>query len=163
MLLPRNKCTFINRVYVIETNKILKVKCSLNKFFFIDQDTYWTQPNGCLSSNMFYLDKLHLVEKENIVLTKSICKSMKCFHRIITRNEFKTSYKWATVFQLNNADLPVLRLNMCVKLFLVVLKSRQVNLSIMLLLNLFINLFVIVNSFVSLYLLKASVALLIVL
>ena len=54
------------------------------------------------------------------------------------------------------------RLNMCVKLFLVVLKSRQVNLSVMLLLNLFVNLFLFVNSLVYLYLLKASVALLIV-
>ena len=45
-LLPRDECTSINRVYVIETNKILKVKCSLNKFLFIDQDTSWTQPNG---------------------------------------------------------------------------------------------------------------------
>ena len=54
------------------------------------------------------------------------------------------------------------RLNMCVKLFLVVLKSRQVNLSVMLLLNLFVNLFVFVNSLVYLCLLKASVALLIV-
>ena len=62
-LLSHDECTSINRVYVIETNKILKVKCSLNKFFFIDQDTYWTQPNGCLNSEMFYLDKLHLVEK----------------------------------------------------------------------------------------------------
>ena len=51
-LLPRDECTSINRVYVIETNNILKVKCSLNKFFFIDQDTYWTQPNGCLNSDV---------------------------------------------------------------------------------------------------------------
>ena len=84
-LLPRDECTSINRVYVIETNKILKVKCSLNKFFFIDQDTYWTQPNGCLNSDMFYLDKLHLVEKENAVLAKSTCRSMEYSHRIITR------------------------------------------------------------------------------
>ena len=28
VLLPCDECTFINRVYVIETNKILKVKCS---------------------------------------------------------------------------------------------------------------------------------------
>ena len=62
-LLPRDECTSINRVYIIETNKILKVKCSLNKFFFTDQDIYWTQPNGCLNSAMFHLDKLHLVEK----------------------------------------------------------------------------------------------------
>ena len=39
----------------------------LNKLFFIDQDTYWTQPNGCLNSDMFYLDKSHLVEKGILV------------------------------------------------------------------------------------------------
>ena len=68
----------------------------------------WTQPNGCLNSDMFYLNKLHLVEKGNLVLAKSICRSMEYSHRIITRNKFKTSYKVATVFQLNNADFPVL-------------------------------------------------------
>ena len=82
----------INPVYIIETNKILKVKCLLNKFFFIDQDTYWTHPNGCLNSDMFYLDKLHLVEKENLVLAKTIYRLIEYSHRIITRNEFKTSY-----------------------------------------------------------------------
>ena len=35
-VLPGDECTSINRVYVIETNKIFKVKCLLNKFFFID-------------------------------------------------------------------------------------------------------------------------------
>ena len=57
---------------------------------------------------MFYLDKLHFVQKGNIVLAKSICRSMEYSHEIITRNEFKTSYKLAAVFQLNNADFPVL-------------------------------------------------------
>ena len=33
---------------------------------------------------------------------------MEYSHRIITRNEFKTLYKLATAFQLNNADFPVL-------------------------------------------------------
>ena len=103
-LLRRDECTSINRVYVTETNKILRVKCPLNKFFFIDQDTYWTQPNGCLSSDMFYHDKLHLVEKGNMVIAKSICRSMEYYHRIMTRNEFKTSYKLTYVFQLNTAD-----------------------------------------------------------
>ena len=107
-LLPCDECTSVNCVHVIETNKILKVKCSLNKFFFIDQDTYWTQPIGCLNSDMFYLDKLHLVEKGNRVFAKSICRSMEYSHRIITKNEFKTLYKLATVFQLNNAGFPVL-------------------------------------------------------
>ena len=107
-LLPRDECTSINPVYIIETNKILKVKCSLNKFFFTDQDTYWTQPNGCLNSDMFYLDKLHLVGKGDLVLAKSICKSIEYCHRIITTSESNMSYKFATAFQLNNADFPVL-------------------------------------------------------
>ena len=34
-LLPRDEYTFINHVYIIETNKILKVKCSLNKLLFL--------------------------------------------------------------------------------------------------------------------------------
>ena len=80
----------------------------MNKFFFIDQDTYWTEPNGCLNSDMLYLDKLHLLEKGDLVLAKSICSSIEYSHRIMTRNEFKTSYKLASVFQLNNADFPVL-------------------------------------------------------
>ena len=45
----------------------IKSKILLEQFFFIDQDTYWAQPNGCLNSDMFYLDKLLLVEKGNIV------------------------------------------------------------------------------------------------
>ena len=57
---------------------------------------------------MFYLGNLHLAEKGNLVLAKSICKSMEYSHRIITRNEFKTLYKLATAFQLNNVDFPVL-------------------------------------------------------
>ena len=80
----------------------------LSKFFFIDQDTCWTQPNGCLNSDMFYLDKLHLVEKGNLVLAKSLCRSIEYSHRVITRSEFITSYKLATAFQLNNVNFPVM-------------------------------------------------------
>ena len=123
-------------------------------FFFIDQDTYWTQPNGCLNCGMFYLEKLHLLEEGNLVLAKSICRSMKYSHKIITRNDFKTSNKLAMAYQLNNSDFPVLCLNMCVKLFLVELKSCQINLSVKLLLNLFVNLFVLVNLLVPLCLLN---------
>ena len=75
----------------------------MNKFFFIDQDSYWIQPNDCLNS-----DKFHLVEKGNLVLNKSICRSMEHSYRIITRNECKASYTVAMTFQLNNTDFPVL-------------------------------------------------------
>ena len=48
------------------------------------------------------------MEKGNIVLAKSISRSMEYSHRIITRNEFETRYKLATAFQLNNVYFPVL-------------------------------------------------------
>ena len=83
-LLPRDNCTSINRVYIAKTNKILKEKCSPNKFDFIDQDSCcWTQPNGCLNSEMFYFDKSRLVENGNLVLAKCICRSMEHSHKII--------------------------------------------------------------------------------
>ena len=88
-LLYCDEYTTVNRVYMAQTNKILKVKCSMNKFIFVDQDKYWTQLNGCLYSDMFCLDKLHLVKKGNLVLAKFICWSMEYFQRIITRNEVK--------------------------------------------------------------------------
>ena len=72
-LLPRDKYNPVDRVYIIETNKISKVKCLLKKFIFIDQDKYWTELNGCLNSDIFCLDKSHLEEKGNLVLAESIC------------------------------------------------------------------------------------------
>ena len=41
-LLPRDEYIPVDRVYIIETNKISKVKCLLKKFIFNDQDKYWT-------------------------------------------------------------------------------------------------------------------------
>ena len=113
---------------------------------------------------MFYLDKLHFVEKRNIVLAKSICRSMEYSHEIITRNEFKTSYKLAAVFQLNNADFPVLlskyvrkAVSGCTK----VPSSKFISNVVAKSLRKFVFFFV--NLLVYLCLLKASVALLIVL
>ena len=48
------------------------------------------------------------MEKGNLVLAKSICRSIEYSHKIITRKEFKTSCKLGTAFQLHNADLLVL-------------------------------------------------------
>ena len=107
-LLRRDECISINFVYITETNKILKVKCSLNRFIFSEKDSCWSQPNGCLNSGMFYLDKKLLVEKGNLVSAKYISRPMEHFHKTITRDEFKTSYKLAIAFQLNNVDFPAL-------------------------------------------------------
>ena len=67
-LLPRDEYAPVNCVYIVEPDKILKVKHSLNKLISIDQDNCWTQLNGCLNSDMFYLAKLYFVEKGNLVL-----------------------------------------------------------------------------------------------
>ena len=61
---------------------MLKIKYLLDKFIFIDHDS-------CLNSDMFCLNKLHLVG--NLALGKSICKSMEYSHKIKTRNSCKNS------------------------------------------------------------------------
>ena len=88
---------------------------------------------------------------------------MEYSHEIITRNEFKTSYKLAAVFQLNNADFPVLlskyvrkAVSGCTKVPSSKFISNIVAKSLR-------NFFFFVNLLVYLCLLKASVALLIVL
>lgn len=80
----------------------------MNKFIFIKQNSCWAQPNDGLNSEMFYLDKLHFMEKESLDLAKSVCGSMEPSHKIVTRSDFKTSFKSATAFQLNNAEFLVL-------------------------------------------------------
>ena len=94
---------YLYKSYLYHRNRQnIKSKTLVEQVFFTDQDNYWTQPNGCLNSDMFYLDKLHLVEKGKLVSAKSISRSMEYSHRVITRNEFKTSYKLATAIQLSN-------------------------------------------------------------
>ena len=114
-------------------------------------------------SDMFYFDKLHLVEKGNIVLAKSICRPMEYSHRIKTRNEFTTPYQLATVFQLSNTNFPVLLSKYVCKAVSGCTEAPSSKLLVMLLLNPFVNLFLLVNSLVYLCLLKPSITLLIVL
>ena len=96
---------------------------------------------------MFYFDKLHCLEKGNLVFAKSIYSSMEHSHRIITSNEFKTLYKLATAFQVNTADCLVLSFKyVCGTVSGCTKAPCQGNLSLMLLLKLFLNLFMFVNS-----------------
>ena len=45
-----------------------------------------TQPNGCIISDMFYLDKLDLVEKGNVVLAEHFFRSKEHCPKIVTNN-----------------------------------------------------------------------------
>ena len=62
-ILPRDDTSSINRLLMKEINNILKSSCSVNHIIFIDQDENWIQMSVSLKLDLFYLAKLHLVEK----------------------------------------------------------------------------------------------------
>ena len=75
-LLPRDVYFSINRVIIADINDRLSFKCSVNNFHFIDQSNGWTLNKGTLNLSLFYPDGLHLVEKGNLELEKSILKAI---------------------------------------------------------------------------------------
>ena len=76
--LPRDYCS-INWVYIKDVKEILKLKCLPFSFSYIGQDTNWTLANGSLNPELFYSEKIHLVEKGNSKLSKSIRNSIEDF------------------------------------------------------------------------------------
>ena len=107
--LPSDCYWSINRVYIKDLNEILKLKCVWFSFSYIDQNTDWTLANGSLNPELFYSDRIHLVEKGNSKLPKSIHKSTEDFYDTghINRYQSTKTYKIAS-FVLSNADFPPL-------------------------------------------------------
>ena len=70
-ILPHHDTSSINCLLIKETNNNLKSSCSVNHTNFIDQDANLIQMSGTLKSDLFYSDKLHLVEMGNHILAKS--------------------------------------------------------------------------------------------
>ena len=95
----------INRVYIKDVNEILKLKCVRFSFSFVQ-----TLANGSLNPEPFYSDKINLVEKGNLKLSKSIRKSIGDFYDTgnINRYQLTKSYKMGVSFVLSNADFPLL-------------------------------------------------------
>ena len=76
-LVPCNESVLINRLIINEVNDLLKSKCLVKSFHFINQNNGWTlDNNGTLGFSLFYSDALHLVEKGNFKLDKSILKAI---------------------------------------------------------------------------------------
>ena len=75
-------------------------------FSYIGQDTDWTLANGSLNSELFYTDKIHLVEKGNSKLSKPIRRGTEDFYdtRNINHYQLPKSYKMVVSFVLRNAD-----------------------------------------------------------
>ena len=59
---------------------------------------------GSLKLDLFYLDKLHLVEKGNFVLATSIYASVKNRYAFQNNHQLNKTCKSATVFSLNTAE-----------------------------------------------------------
>ena len=106
-LLPYDDTSSINCQLIKETNNILKSSCSVNHIKFIDQDSNWIQMDGTLKPDLFYSDKLHLVEKGNLILAKSIYISVKSLFRSQNDYQLSKTFKSVTIFSLNNTDFPI--------------------------------------------------------
>ena len=109
-ILSRDCYWSINRVYIKDVNEILKLKCVRFSFSYIGQDTDWTLANGSLNPEPFYSDKINLVEKGNLKLSKSVRKSIEDFYDTgnINRYQLTKSNKMGVSFVLSNADFPLL-------------------------------------------------------
>ena len=99
-ILPCDESFSINRLIINEVNDLLKSKCLVKSFHFINQNNGWALNNGPLDF-LFYSDSLHLVEKCNLKLDKSILKAN-------DSNSNPNPYKNAVCFNLNECDFPSL-------------------------------------------------------
>ena len=91
----------INILIINEVSDLLKSKCLVKSFHFVNQGNGWTLNNGALDFSSFYSDGLYLVEKGNLKLGKSILKA-------IDSNSNANLYKNAVCFNLNKCDFPPL-------------------------------------------------------
>ena len=73
--LPRGSNWSISRVYIDEINNYSCCKSKLNGINFINH-TDWTFQDRSHKPNVFYADKLHLIEEGNAKLAASICNTI---------------------------------------------------------------------------------------
>ena len=64
--------------------------------------------SGSLKPDLFFSHKLHLVEKGNFILPKSIYISVKNCYGLQNNHQLNKTYKSVTAFSVNNADFPTL-------------------------------------------------------
>ena len=115
-ILPRDSNWSINRVYIDEINNYLCCKSKLNGINFINH-TDWTFQDGSLKPNLFYADKLHLIEEGNAKLAASIYNSINPNASNINEILSVSSKVFAcdTDFNLKQEDFPMLPCNVFVR------------------------------------------------
>ena len=105
-ILPRDDSWSVNRVSIKTVNQILKIKCYESSYTFAIHDSGWTLADGSLNADLYYSDRLHLVEKGNLNLAESIFNSIEVSNDSNHNNKFSKSYKMAVSFKLNNKPFP---------------------------------------------------------
>ena len=111
-LLPRGSNWSINRVYIDEINNYLCCKSKLNGINFIN-NTDLTFQDGSFKPNLFYVNKLHLIEEGNAKLVASIYNSVNLNVSNINEIVSVSSKLFAcdTGFNLKQEDFPMLPCN----------------------------------------------------
>ena len=114
-LLPRDNNCSINRGYTNKINNYLCSKSKSNGGNFINH-TDWTLQDGSLKSNLFYTDKLHLIEEGNVKLAASIYNSINhntSINKIVSISS--KMFACHTSFILKQEDFPMLSCNVSVR------------------------------------------------
>ena len=119
-ILPRDACHSLNSMLIKEINTILKCKCALHSFNFVEEEQGWTDNINTLDPSLFYHDKLYVIQKaiRNIKLSESIITATEDrnigentpFNKMSNKkhNQFIKTYKMDAPFKLNHADFPLL-------------------------------------------------------
>ena len=107
-ILPREGSGSVNWVSIENINQILKLKCCEPSYTFVSYDRGLTLADGSLNADLYYSDKLHLVQKGNLKLAESIFNSIEVSNDSNHNNRFSKSYKMAMLFKFNNAEFPPL-------------------------------------------------------
>ena len=99
--LPQNESFSIKGLIVNEVNDLLKSKCLVKSFHFINENNGWSLNNGTVDFSLFYSDALHLIKRGNLKLGKSILEAT-------DSNSNANPYKNAVCFNLNEYNFPPL-------------------------------------------------------
>ena len=102
-----------NWASIKKVNQILKLKHDESSYTFVSYNSGWTLANGSLNANLYYSDRLHIVEKGNLKLAESLFNSIEVSNDFICRNHNNKfskspSNKMAVSFKLSKTHIPPL-------------------------------------------------------
>ena len=77
-ILPRNRAKSLRRKKLIETNNMLKYKCSrIPNVMYLEPESNWVKQDSKLNMELYYKGQLHLIEKGYKNIADSISDILK--------------------------------------------------------------------------------------